>query len=86
MKTEITSLQGLLVYTDKGKYVGKVQDLTIDPVERRISGLVVVDFNRDLFDLQAKGIIIPYRWVSAVGDIVLIKHAARKPKSTPTPS
>ena len=70
-------MYGLDVYTDTGIYVGKVKDVAIDIKERKIAGLAVENVNKDLFSVEAKGVIIPHRWVLAIGDIVLIKHVER---------
>ena len=78
MRMELTSLNGLDVYTTKGKYVGRVDDIVLDPNESKISGIAVGDINRDLFDVNAKGVVIPYRWVTAIGDIVLMRQIESK--------
>ncbi|MDY6965175.1 MAG: PRC-barrel domain-containing protein [Halobacteriota archaeon] len=74
MKVELTSLYGLNVYTDRGTYVGRVDDIVIDPNEKKISGLAIGSINTNIFDLESKGVIIPYRWITAIGDIVLMKE------------
>jgi sporulation protein YlmC with PRC-barrel domain len=80
MNAEITSLLGLNVYTQKGVYVGKVDDAVLDPEQRVVSGLALGSVNKNLFDQKGKGVIIPYRWVIAVGDIILMKHLTRNAK------
>jgi sporulation protein YlmC with PRC-barrel domain len=63
------------LYTDRGIYVGKIEDVSVDIKEKRVSGLAVKSVNPNAFDVgKKKGVIIPYRWVTAIGDIVLIKH------------
>ncbi len=76
MRMELTTFNGLDVFTDQGIYVGRVNDITIDVNERKVSGLAVGNINRDMFgeELGGKGVVIPYRWVTSVGDIVLIKQ------------
>jgi len=74
MIADITSLFDLNVYTDKGKYVGKVQDVQLEANERKISGLALQNINKDMFDVETKGVIIPYRWVLAAADIVIIRQ------------
>ena len=27
-----------------------------------------------MFDAGSKGVVVPFRWVTAVGDVVLIRH------------
>ena len=70
---EISTLFGLRVYTDEGRYVGKVDDVVIDIDQRLIKGLAVGDYNRSIIDSKAPGVIIPYRLVKSVNDIVIIK-------------
>jgi sporulation protein YlmC with PRC-barrel domain len=81
MKMELTSLNGLMVYTTRGRYVGRVDDVVLDPGDKRISGLAIGDINKELFGIDAKGVIIPYRWVSAVGDIILMREIELKKKA-----
>jgi len=81
MNAEITSLLDQEVYTQKGVFVGRVDDAVLDADKGVISGLALGDVNKDLFDQKSKGIIIPYRWVTAVGDIIIIKHLIRNAKA-----
>jgi sporulation protein YlmC with PRC-barrel domain len=74
MIEDITSLFDLNVYTDKGVYAGKVADVQIDASERRISMLALSNYNKDLFTIESKTILVPYRIVTAAKDIVIIKH------------
>ena len=73
---KITTLVGREVYSNEGVFVGEVADVRLDLTERRaVTGLALTQLNDELFaDLVAgeKGVILPYRWVRAVGDIVLI--------------
>ena len=75
---EVSSVFGLLVYTDEGRYVGKVADLSIDIEAKVVKGLAVVDINRSLINTNATGVIIPYRLVKAIGDIIIIKDVFKK--------
>ncbi len=75
---EITTFFGMRVFTDEGRYVGKVEDVIIDTESRSIRGLAVVDFNRAIIDSKAKGVIIPYRIVKAVGDIIIIRDVFKR--------
>jgi sporulation protein YlmC with PRC-barrel domain len=74
MNAYINSLFDLNVYTDKGRYVGKVQDVQIEANDRNISGLALVNINKDVLDVETKGAIIPYRWVLAANDIIIIRE------------
>ena len=75
---EVSSVVGLPVYTDEGRYVGKVADLSIDIEAKVVKGLAVVDINRSLINTNATGVIIPYRLVKAIGDIIIIKDVFKK--------
>lgn len=81
MNAEITSLLGLEVYTQKGVFVGRVDDIVLNPEQGAVSGQALGDVNRDLFDQKSKGIIIPYRWVTAIGDIIIMRHLTRNAKT-----
>ncbi|MGB2673603.1 MAG: PRC-barrel domain-containing protein [Methanoregula sp.] len=75
METQITDLFGLSIYTDKGMYIGEVDDVVIDVDSKKIESLVVGKVNDQLFELKNyKGLKIPYRIISAIDDIVLIRH------------
>jgi sporulation protein YlmC with PRC-barrel domain len=82
MHAELTSLFGLNVYTDKGLYVGNINDVVIevDEARRRVTGLAINRINRELFDVTREGVILPYRWVLAIGDIVIVKQVNRLKK------
>lgn len=78
MRAELTSLFGLNIYTSSGVYVGKLQDLVIDVEDQKVSGLAVSEINRELFELNSKGVIIPYRWVITAADIIIIRDVIQK--------
>lgn len=81
MQADITSLLGLDVYTQKGIFVGKVDDAVLDPENGIISGLALGSVNKEFFDQKGKGIVIPYRWITAVGDIVIMRHLTKNAES-----
>jgi sporulation protein YlmC with PRC-barrel domain len=86
MQAEISTMFGLNVYTDKGIYIGKVNDVVLEVSERKVSGLAVSRLNPEMFDTLKTGVVIPYRWVTAVGDVVLIRHVKdqfKKQESVP---
>jgi sporulation protein YlmC with PRC-barrel domain len=80
MRSELTSLFGLNIYTNTGVYVGKLQDLVLDIEEQKITGLAVSDVNRELFDLNTRGVIIPYRWVITAADIIIVRDVVQRYK------
>jgi sporulation protein YlmC with PRC-barrel domain len=79
MEIQLSSLYGQDLYTDRGIYVGKIEDVSVDIKEKRVSGLAVKGVSPTAFTVgRKKGVIIPYRWVTAIGDIVLIKHVRKR--------
>ena len=65
------------VFTDKGLYCGKVEDVECDLKRFKMRSLVVKAVKGSYLSEmlgRKKGIIIPYPMVKAIGDIVLIKH------------
>jgi sporulation protein YlmC with PRC-barrel domain len=75
MEAHITELFGLQIYTDKGMFVGEVEDVVIDVDGKKIEAVVVGKVNDQLFELKNfKGLKIPYRIISAIDDIVIIRH------------
>ena len=75
MDTQITDLFGLQIYTDKGMFVGEVDDVVIDVDQKKMEAIVVGKVNDQLFEMKNfKGLKIPYRIISAIDDIVLIRH------------
>ena len=81
---EITSLVGREVYSNDGVFVGEIEDLRLDMTDERVTGLALGRINRELFDDRvegANGVLLPYRWVRAVGDVVLVNDAVEQLKT-----
>ena len=78
---EITTLVGREVYTKNGVFVGEVEDLRLDLDRQGVTGLALHEVNDELFDADARssrGVILPYRWVQAVGDIVIVNDIVER--------
>ncbi|WP_336133520.1 PRC-barrel domain-containing protein [Natronomonas amylolytica] len=78
---EITTLVGREVYSNNGVFVGEVEDIQLDVDQELVTGLALGEVNRELFDARvskSNGVIIPYRWVRAVGDIVLVNDIVER--------
>ena len=72
---EITSLVGREVYSNNGVFVGEIEDVRLDLDAQAVTGLALAELNHELFAERVDGntgVIVPYRWVRAVGDVVLI--------------
>lgn len=70
---EVTSFLKLPVYTREAKYVGHVKNVFLDLDEKRISSLLVTNTNPSLVE-GTVDVAVPYRWVNAVDDIVILSH------------
>jgi sporulation protein YlmC with PRC-barrel domain len=78
---EITALVGREVYTNNGVFVGEVEDLRLDLDVQQVTGLALHQLNTELFGPEvesSRGVILPYRWVQAVGDIVIINDVVER--------
>ena len=78
---EITTLVGREVYTKNGAFVGEVEDLRLDLNRQGVTGLALHEVNDELFDADvrsSRGVILPYRWVQAVGDIVIVNDIVER--------
>ncbi len=78
---EITNLVGREVYTNAGVFVGEVEDLRLNLDSEQVTGLAMQELNRELFADEmatAQGVIVPYRWVQAVGDIVIVSDIVER--------
>ncbi|MEM1577764.1 MAG: PRC-barrel domain-containing protein [Candidatus Pacearchaeota archaeon] len=72
----ISDVIGLPVYTDAGEFVGEVEELSI--FDNRIDSWKIKVAKNSTLTPQvggAKGIIIPHKYIRAVGDIVIISKS-----------
>jgi sporulation protein YlmC with PRC-barrel domain len=78
---EITTLVGREVYSKNGVFVGEVEDIRLDLDREAVTGLALHQLNNELFGEQARssrGVIVPYRWVQAVGDVVIVNDVVER--------
>jgi len=76
---DIADIFGKDVFTGKGFYCGKVQDLEFDLARFKIRSLVIEAARGSFLGKVVggkKGIVIPYPMVQAIADVVIIKHVA----------
>lgn len=83
---EVTSFLKLPVYTREGVYVGHVKNVFLELDEKRVGSLLVTNTNPGLVE-GSVDVAVPYRWVNAVGDIIILsnfpgKVATKKDKGT----
>jgi len=78
---EITTLVGREVYSNNGVFVGEVEDVRLDLGGQNVTGLALGELSQELFAGRiesGKGVMIPYRWVRAVGDVILINDVVER--------
>lgn len=73
MLEEATSLNDLEVFTPLGVKIGDVTNLEIDSETMEIENIFIEETNDRLVE-NGESILIPYRWVQAVGDIIILRH------------
>lgn len=73
MKTELMEMLGLEVYTNDALYLGNVDNIVVDVDSKNIYGIYVRNTNPLLVE-DSGSVLIPFRWIDAVGDMVLLKH------------
>ena len=77
MLVEMTELLGRQIYTPDGRLLGEVDNLVVDVEGAKIDGLYVDETSPMLVD-DSRPTNVPYRWVSAVNDVVLLKYFPRR--------
>ena len=78
---EITSLVGREVYSNNGVFVGEVEDVRLDLGEEVVTGIALGELNEELFAGRVgatEGVMVPYRWVRAVGDVILVNDLVER--------
>ena len=77
MLVELTELLGRQVYTPEGRLLGEVDNVVVDVDGSKVDGIFVAESSPLLVD-DSKPINVPYRWVSAVSDVVLLKYFPKR--------
>ncbi|HUZ79794.1 MAG TPA: PRC-barrel domain-containing protein [Thermoplasmata archaeon] len=77
MLVEMTELLGRQIYSPDGRLVGEVDNLVVSVEESKLDGLYVVESSPMLVE-DSRPINVPYRWVSAVNDVILLKFFPKR--------
>jgi sporulation protein YlmC with PRC-barrel domain len=77
MLVEMTQLVDRDVYTQEGRLLGRVTNVVLDVEGARIDGLYIAEPNALLVE-ESRSINVPFRWVSAVSDVILLKYFPRR--------
>ncbi|MEE8168200.1 MAG: PRC-barrel domain-containing protein [Candidatus Hydrothermarchaeales archaeon] len=79
MVSRLNDIRGLDVFSEDGKHIGALQDITVDPETGKVLGVVLTKLVGDFakragLEETGKGIVVPYMAVKSIGDIVLLKN------------
>jgi sporulation protein YlmC with PRC-barrel domain len=85
MLVEMTELLGRQIYTPDGRLLGNVDNIVVDVDGSKIDGLFIAETSPMLVD-DSRPTNVPYRWVSAVNDVVLLKYFPRRVSLKKAPS
>ncbi|HYA70020.1 MAG TPA: PRC-barrel domain-containing protein [Thermoplasmata archaeon] len=77
MLVEMTELLGRQIYTPDGRLLGEVDNVVVDVESAKIDGLYIDESSPMLVE-DSRPTNVPYRWVSAVNDVVLLKYFPRR--------
>lgn len=77
MLVEMTELLGRQIYTPEGRLLGEVDNVVVDVEAAKVDGLYVDESSPMLVE-DSRPTSVPYRWVSAVNDVVLLKYFPRR--------
>ncbi|MCU0861228.1 MAG: PRC-barrel domain-containing protein [Methanomassiliicoccales archaeon] len=77
MMVEASELIGLQVYTPNGIFLGNVNNLVLDLDHKKVDGLFIHETNPLLVE-DSKAVNVPYRWIQAIGDVVVLKYFPKR--------
>jgi len=77
MLVEMTELLGRQIYTPDGRLLGEVDNVVVDVEAAKVDGLYVDETSPMLVE-YSRPTNVPYRWVSAVNDVVLLKYFPKR--------
>jgi len=68
---------GMQVYTNQAVYLGSISNLVVEVDENKVQGLFISNTNPLLVE-GSKSVNVPYRWISAIGDVVILKYFPKR--------
>jgi sporulation protein YlmC with PRC-barrel domain len=77
MLVEMTELLGRQIYTPDGRLLGEVDNVIVDVEAAKVDGLYVDETSPMLVE-DSRPTNVPYRWVAAVNDVVLLKYFPKR--------
>jgi sporulation protein YlmC with PRC-barrel domain len=77
MLVEMTELLGRQIYTPEGRLLGEVDNVIVDVESSKVDGLYIDETSPMLVE-DSRPTSVPYRWVAAVNDVVLLKYFPKR--------
>ncbi len=77
MQTEASDLIGLNVYTSQGTFLGTVSNLVVEVDDNKVQGLFINNTNPLLVE-GSRAVNVPFRWISAIGDVVILRYFPKR--------
>lgn len=78
MVSRLSDISGLDVFTEDGRHVGVLEDVSIDPETGKVLGVVLSkvdeEFLKEMNVESRRGVIVPFTGIKSIGDIVLMKR------------
>lgn len=68
---------GMQVYTNQAVYLGSISNLVVEVDENKVQGLFISNTNPLLVE-GSKSVNVPFRWISAIGDVVILKYFPKR--------
>jgi len=73
----VSDIRGKDIFTDKGLYCGKTEDVILDLQKFRVHAIVVNAAKGSYLAGVVggkRGVIVPFQMIKAINDVVIIKH------------
>ena len=73
MLDEISRFSNMQVHTNQGVQLGTVENVVLDVTNSKVDALYISGTNPMLVE-DSVNLNVPYRWIQAVGDIIILKY------------
>lgn len=73
----VSDLRGKDIFTEKGQYCGKIEDMVLDLKKFRAHAVVINAAKGSYLEAvvgEKRGVIVPFQMITAIGDVILVKH------------
>lgn len=74
---EASEIIGLQVYTHEGIYLGSIDNVIVDLDKNKVDAILVRETNPLLVE-DSRNVAVPYRWIQAIGDVILLRYFPKR--------